>query len=603
MKSPELMSNKYISNLLRNIASAYLLKNENRFKIIAYENAATTVEHLNRELKDIWQEGKLAEVPTFGAALRSHLDEYFKTGKSTHFESILKDIPSSVFVLMKVPGIGPKKAYRLVTEFHLTNPDTVLADVKGKGVEDKIAQLDGFGKKSQQDILESIDQFDTHKDLRERMPLPYAHGMAMHIIEYLKKHKGIEQVDALGSMRRMVPTIGDIDLSVVADDTYADEIIEYFTKYPGKIAIDNAGDRKASIIVSPHIRVDLRIQDKASYGSMLQYFTGSKSHNIKLREFAIKKGYSLNEYGIKPVDHDKTKIKDERTRDGLQLFSDEKSFYNFLGLEYIPPEIREGTNEIETALKKEIPKLITVKDIKGDFHLHSSYDLKPSHDYGANTYVEIAQKAEQLGYSYVGFADHNPKFTDLSEKEIVEIMKKRKSDIETMFTKSKMNLSYFIGLEADILPDGRVALPEAAVDYVDFLIVSVHSSFGMDIEKMTERVLKALSFPKVKILGHPTGRLLGKREGYELKWQEIFEYTVKKHIAIEINSWPERLDLPDTLVREGKRYGVKYFINTDAHANEQMDNMLYGVSVARRGWLKKEDVINTSTLTQLKDWL
>lgn len=582
-------SNKEIAHLLRSIAAVYTLKKENIFKIIAYQNAATGVEHLTREIKDIWQDGRLDGVPGIGPSIRSSLDEYFTKGHSKHFESILKRVPATIFVLMKIPSIGPKKAFKLVTAFKLNDVKTVVHDLKNIAKDGRIAKLPTFGKKSEQDIIEAISRFENNSNKVDRMPLPYAFIIAEDIKKYLSQLKEVKRVDALGSLRRMVSTIGDVDLAVVADENYARKIVEYFIAYPKKIGLYNSGDKKASILVSPHIRVDLRVQEESSYGAMLQYFTGSKAHNVKLREYALTKGLSLSEYGIKDL---------KAKNPNIKKYASEEKFYSSLGLTYVPPELREGTWEIDMAKKNSLPKLVTAGDITGDLHLHSSYPLKPSHDAGINSYQEICAKAENLGYEYVGFADHNPKYSDLSEGEIVDLLKQRKAYIQ-----KNIKFPHFIGLEVDILPDGSLALPEEAIDCVDYLIVSIHSVFEMSVSDMTKRVLKALSHPKVKILGHPTGRLLGKREGFEMDWTKIFKFCSLNNIAIEINSWPQRLDLPDSLVYEAKNLGVKFVINTDAHENSQMENIFYGVSVARRGWCKKSDIINSLPFEKFKNWL
>lgn len=587
-------SNKEIARLLRNIAAVYLLKNKNRFRILAYENAATSVEHLSREIKDIWQDGKLTEVPGVGSSIASHLDEYFKKGVSRHFESVLKNIPSTVFLLMRVPTIGPKKAYKLVTSLKLFNEKTIYTDLKKAALNNRIADLETFGTKSQDDILEALELFESRKSKEKRMPLPYAHMIAQEVVEYLRHNLRVKRIDVLGSLRRMVSTIGDVDIAVVADDKDAQSIIEHFTKYPKRISVDSSGNKKASIIVSPYIRVDLRVQNEKSYGSMLQYFTGSKDHNIKLREYALGKGLSLSEYGIKKIKNKKSKIKTIE-------FPDEEKFYRYLGLSYIRPELREGTNEIQLAKQKSLPHLVEPSDIKGDLHIHSSYDLKPSHDLGRNSYEEIRAYAKKLHYDYVGFAEHNPKIGDLSKNEVITIMKKRAEYIRK--TCKGEGVHYFVGLEVDILPSGEIALPKEAFSYLDYMIVSVHSSFTMNRFDMTKRVLRALSYPKVKILGHPTGRLLQKREGYELEWDKVFSFCAEKKIAVEINAWPERLDLPDTLVRQAKDRGVTFVIDTDAHATYQMDNMPYGVSVARRGWCTKDDILNTKGYNEMKEWI
>ncbi len=585
-------TNQEISDLLRSVAAAYTLQNGNRFKIIAYEKAADSVEHLSRELYDLWQERKMNLIPGIGSSLQSSLDEYFQKGRSEHFEKVIGVIPAPVFPLMKVPSIGPKTAFKLVKALNLEKTNSIFEEIEKAAEKGLIAKIPTFGAKSQQEILDAIKRYKTSKNQETRMPLPYAHRMALEIISYLEQLPNVLQIDALGSLRRMSATIGDIDIAVAVKDGDIGDIVKHFLEYPKKITIDNAGEEKASIILPPNIRVDLRVQDISNYGSMLQYFTGNKAHNIKLREYAIKKGYSLSEHGIKDMKTEKTK-----------KYKDEESFYNFLGFQYVPPELRDGSDELEIAARHKIPQLVELQDIKGDMHTHSSYDLKPSHDFGANTYEQMVNQAEKLEYEYIGFADHNPKMSVLTKEEIITIMKKRKEYIESFFKNSTSKVRPFISLETDITPSGELALPEEAIEFVDYLVVSVHSSFQMNREDMTKRVLKALSYPKVKLLGHPTGRLLGKRNGYELYWDKIFQYASSKSIALEINSWPDRLDLPDILVKEARAIGVKFMINSDAHAVTDMLNLRYGISVARRGWATKNDIINTMPYNEFNEWL
>jgi len=612
----EQFSNKQVAQLLHNIATAQLLKGHNRFRIIAYEKAADAIESLSREIYDIWKEGKLMRVSGIGANIGQGLDEYFRNdGQSKHFDSIIEGIPSSVFLLMHVPGIGPKKAFKLVIHFKLVDEKTVIEDLKKIAKQGRIAELEGFGEKSERDIFQALEIFERKDKREERIPLAEATQIADEITKYMLKHELVKHVDVLGSLRRNVSTIGDIDIAIcVYESTYSkrdypenrdnpyERIVNHFLKYPGKRSIEAAGRAKASILATGNIRIDLRVQPKASYGSMLQYFTGSKAHNIQLREYALRKGYTLNEHGLSQI----TNNKSQDTK--RNQFENEEDLYSFLGLQYIPPEIREGSGEIELARKKKIPSLITLSDIKGDFHMHSDYDLQPSHDRGKNTYEEMMQKAQELGYAYIGFSEHNPKQKGLSDEDIITIMKKRKEHIDKLFTSIESNstmghLPYFIGCEVDILPSGDIALPSGAITYVDYLIVSLHSSFRMNREAMTKRVLKALSQPKVKIFGHPTARMLGKRDGVALDWDQIFSYVLEHNQALEINSGPPRLDLPDILVREGNEQGVKFIVNTDAHAVAHMNWMKYGVSVARRGWLEKSDVVNTWSLPKLKKWL
>lgn len=587
------LTNKHLAKLLRQVAAAYLLKNENRFKIIAYERAADTIDHLNQEVKDIWEDNKLFTIQGIGPSILSHIEDYFKKAEKSHLIKVIQRLPPSVFILMDIPGIGPKKAFKLTKALDLTNPETAIEDLKTACLAGKVATLENFGEKSQTEILNSINLFKKRVGKKERMPLPYAYSLAEDILSYLRKHPLVQKAEALGSLRRMTATIGDIDIAVKIKNlkpkvkSYKD-VIDYFIHYPNAISVVNAGDKKASIIVSGNQQIDLRVISKNAYGSMMQYFTGSKEHNIKLREYALKKGLSLSEYGIKRVKSPKSKV---------QSFNDEKSLYHFLDLDYIPPELREGTDEIRKAVKHELPKLIELKDIKGDFHIHSSYDLEPSHDLGANTYQEILQKAHQLNYEYVAFSDHNPSIGNHTNADIIKILKKRNDFIRQKLSK------FFISLEVDILPNGDLALPDEAIDYLDMMIVSIHSRFEMEKDAMTKRILKALECPKVKILGHPTGRLLDQREEIAADWERIFENCKNKDIALEINAYPKRLDLPDVLVRQAVEMGVKLVIDTDAHDIDGMEMMSYGAAVARRGFAKKTDIINTMSYNDVKRWL
>lgn len=588
-------TNQRVADLLRQVSAALLIKKENRFRIVAYDKAADVIEQMAKDIKEIWQEGKLDDVPGIGEAIQGHLDEYFKTGRVKHFEHVFKGIPAATFVLMHVPSLGPIRAYKLATTFGLENPKTAVKDLKKVAEAGKIAELESFGSKSQSLIIESLDRFSASAQSPSRMLMPYAAELADSVLEHLKKHPGVLRADVLGSLRRAVPTIGDIDIACIVPEDQIDAIIKHFTAYPGKIAVDNAGGKKASIILPPRIRVDLRLESAEGYGAMLQYFTGSKAHNIKLREYALDLGFSLSEWGIKKTSRASTEI---------MKFKTEEKFYEFLKLPWIPPEIREGTNEIDVARKGKLPNLIELTDIKGDLHIHSNYDLKPSHDRGANSFQEMIDKARELKYEYVGFSEHNPKQSGHTKQEIIDIMRRRKEHIDTtLHSRGAGGLPYFIGLEVDILPSGELALPEKAFDYVDYLVVSIHSSFTMSKDEMTKRVKTALLFPKVRIFGHPTARLLMKRDGIDLRWDEIFDVAKKQNIALEINSSPDRLDLPDSLIRDGLKYGLKFAVDTDAHAALHMDGMKYGVSVARRGWLEKKEVVNTLPHDTLKKWL
>jgi len=597
------LSNLQIAELFRKMAAAYQILDENRFKIIAYERAADSIEHLTSEVKDLWDDKKLSEIPGAGPAIVGHLDELFRTGRVKHFESTMSRVPEAVFPLLSIPGVGPKKAYKLVNELNLKNEKNAVQDLEKAVKAHKIAPIEGFGEKSEDDILQNIKTYHKGAIKEKRILLFEADHISDDVIKFLTKHQGVKRVDVLGSLRRKVATIGDIDIAIMTDKPK--EAIAYFCTYPHKKIIEQ-GSTGASILMHNGRQVDLRVQDAKSYGAMLQYFTGSKNHNIKLRTYALTKSMSLSEYGIK-MSGQKTENRKQKA-EFILPFDTEEKFYKYIGLDWIPPELREDHGEVEAAIQHKLPKLVEISDLKGDLHLHTSYDLETSHDLGVNTIEEVLDHAHTLGYDYIGVSDHNPSTGNHSDSEIVQIMKKRKEfyveQSEKWNAKHKNPIRVFIMLEVDIKPDGTLAFPEEAFPYVDCIISSIHSSFALPKSDMTKRIVSALkAHPKVKILGHPTGRLLGKREGYEADWHEIFTLCKEHDIALEINASPYRLDLPDALVYDAKKIGCMFVINTDAHGVLDMEMMKYGVSVARRGWVQKDDIINSFGYNDIKKWL
>ena len=586
------MSNLEIAKLLRNVATAYVIKDENKFKfqLLAYQKASETIAGLNGELFDYYRNNKLDLLPGIGPTIKSHLVELFKTGKVKHFDWVLSKIPKSVYILTEIPTFGPKKAFRLVNEFELNNPNTVLKDLSSLAREGKIAKLEGFGQKSQDDIIRAINEFKMGVGKTTRMTLPYAFETAEKLLEYLRNEKYIEKVEALGSLRRKASTVGDIDIAIATKEPK--KTIEYFISYPFKERVIEKGDISASILVTGGRQIDLLIQPFNAFGSLLQHFTGSKNHNVSLREYALKKGLSLSEYGIKNL---KSKNKN------LKKFSSEESFYKEIGLQWIPPEIREDMGEIELAAHHKLPKLIELKDIKGDFHIHSNFPIEPSHDLGQSSMEDMLSKAKELEYEYLGFSEHNPSQSKHTSEQIYKILLKRNEHIEQLKLTSK-NVRVFKLLEVDILPNGSLAIDNRSLDLLDAVIVSIHSVFNMDREKMTDRILKGLSNKKAKILAHPTGRLLTERNGYDLDWERIFKFCAENNKALEINSWPQRLDLPDILVKSAIDNKVKLVINSDSHATDHMNLQKYGVFVARRGWATKNDIINTMTYNKISEW-
>ena len=594
-------TNQEIADLLHRVSAAYEILDKDQFRVSAYDKAAFSIEHATSEVKDYWDEKRLEEIPGVGRGIALYLDELFRKGKVHHFESLFSKLPPAMFIFLKIPGIGAKTAYALAKNLKIKNERNALSLLKKAAQKGKIRDIENFKEKSEENILKGIEQLEKGERKTTRMLLPYADTLAREIISYLKDIPEVLQADCLGSLRRMVSTVGDIDLAIAT--TNPKKVMEHFFKFSQIKQVLNRGEELLGrVVLFSGQQVDIRLSSPQSYGAMLQYFTGSKAHNIALREYALKKGFSLSEYGIK-----KTGKKGK-----LEKFCNETDFYNYLGMDCIPPEIREDTGEIRAAVNKSLPILVETKDIKGDFHLHSNFPIEPSHDLGESNPLQMIGTAEVMGYEYLGFSEHNPSFSKHTNNQIINILKRKKgyfdqlkysSEKENNKRTNKLPIKIFNGLEIDIKPNGELSIPDKGFDYLDYAIVSIHTSMSMSRSQMTQRVIKGLSHPKAKIFGHPTGRKLNQREGYELDWEKIFDFCLKNNKILEISSWPERLDLPDFLVREAVKRGVKMIINSDAHSSDQMGLMPYGVSVARRGWAEKDNIVNTLNLNKISDIL
>ncbi|MDO8498340.1 MAG: DNA polymerase/3'-5' exonuclease PolX [bacterium] len=584
-------TNGQIAKKLREVAAAYTIKRGNLFQIRAYENAAATVEHATSELHDLWEEERLEQIPGIGKSLRSHLEELFTTGKVKHWEEIKKSIPQGFFEVLGLSGIGPKIAWEL-SKLGVKDRE----DLREKLESGSLVKA-GFSEKLALKILISLK--NNSKAKSDRMLLPYAFTQAQKVLDYLKKSPEVEQAEVLGSLRRMVATVGDLDFAVASNNPQ--KISNYISEMPGAAQVLDQGERKVSLLTNFGLRLDFLIADPQSFGALLQHFTGSKAHNIHLRTLAEHKGFSLSEYGIRKVKTRNSKVKSEGQNSKVIPTKTEKEFYQLLGMDIPPPEIREDNGEIEAALKHQLPKLVEIKDINGDLHLHDSFDIEPSHDLGENDLSEIVQKGKSLGYKYIGISDHSPSLKKHSPRQIVDLIKKHKKLIEQQ-NYSYKSIRVLNLLEVDILLDGTLSVPEEGLKELDFVIASVHSVHDMPKVRMTKRLLKALENPYVKVLGHPTNRLIEKRPESDIDWEVIFKLAASKGVALEINASPDRLDLPDQLVRMAKSLGVKFVINTDAHEVAGMENMFFGVAVARRAWLTKEDVINSWEWTRFARW-
>jgi DNA polymerase (family 10) len=583
-------TNEDVAKILRNVAAAYTIQNEAkyRFQILAYQKAADSIEATTTEIKDLIKDNALDKLDGVGTSIKGHISELFEKGHLQYFDSILEKVSPAVFPLLDIPSFGPKKAFKIVNAFNLSEPKSVIDDVYKLGKEGKIAPLDGFGEKSQSDIIRAIDEYKIGKTNSARMILATANEISNTMLTYLKKDKSVLQAYTLGSLRRMKSTTGDIDIAVSSNNPTA--VLDHFNAYPYKDRIIERGDITSSIILSGNKQIDLMVLKPEMMGSLLQHFTGSKEHNVHLREYALKKGFSLSEKGIK-------------MRDGtLKTFDNEEKFYNFLGLDFVPPELRENQGEIEAAIVHKLPKLVDLKDIKGDFHIHSNYPVEPSHDLGHDSMQKMIDRAVELNYEYIGFSEHNPSVGNHTNEQIFSILQKRLEKIEQLRMNNK-NIHIINLLEIDILANGNLALDDKSLELIDMAIVSIHSSFKTPKEEMTKRILSGLSHPKAKIFAHPSGRLINSRNPYEVDWKKLFTYVLQNNKALEINSWPTRLDLPDTLVKEAKEMGIRFVIDTDSHAVSHMENMPYGVAVARRGWCEKKDILNTLPYGKLAEWI
>lgn len=572
------LTNQEVANLLRNVATALTLKKANAFQVRAYDNAADSIEHSTADIQDLWEEGTLDSVPGIGKGLLEHLEELFKTGTVKHFESLTRQFPAVIYELIKIPGIGPKTAQELAEK------GVKSIENLEKKLDDGSLVKDGFSEKIAEKIKLGVAEF---KGLGNRILLPIAGEQADKIVEYIKQDPEVVEADFLGSLRRRVVTVGDLDFAASSKDP--SKTIGHFTKMPGVRQIISQGENKAMVVLSNGMHSDLLVGEPKSYGALLQHFTGGKNHNIHLRTLAEKKGFSLSEKGVKELKTGK-----------IIPIKKESELYDLLGMDTPDPEIREDTGEIEAALKHQLPKLVTLDDIKGDMHLHSNFPMEPSHGPGANSMEEIINKAISLKYDFVGLSDHSPGFTKNSKEKIIKLIETRTKYIQNL-KKSNKSVRVLNGLEIDILTDGSLSVPDEALKTLDYSVAGVHSAHKMPKDEMTKRIMKALRNPYLKILAHPTGRILNQRQSYDADWPEIFKYCAANKKLLEVNSFPNRLDLRDDLIRQAKELGCKFVIDTDAHDISQMDNMEYGVSLARRGWLEDKDVVNVWDWKKVKE--
>jgi DNA polymerase (family 10) len=568
------MKNQELAKIFNDMAR-FLEMEGVAFKPYAYQRAALSLEGLNQDVSEIYRNGgtkALLEIPGIGKAIADHIEEYLKTGKIKHYEEFKKKLPLKLDELVRVEGMGPRKAKILFQKLGVKN----LKDLEKAAKAHKIAPLFGFGEKTEKNILQGLEFVKRDKGrflIQEILPT------ARNVLEKLKSLKEVDQISLAGSVRRRKETIGDVDILVVSKKPA--KVMDFFVKLEGVEKIWGKGGTKASIRMREGFDIDLRVVPKESYGSALQYFTGNKDHNIITRKIAIEKGLKLSEYGI---------FKGKKMIAGKT----EEDVYKAIGLPYIEPELRENEGEIEAALKNELPKIIGYKDIKGDLHCHSNWDG------GENSIEQMCQAAMDLGYEYIGISDHT-KFlrieNGLDEKQLLEEHEEIKK-INEKFKKQGKNFRVLHGCEANILNDGSIDIKDEVLEKLDYVIAGVHSTLKMEKKEMMARIEKAMRNKNVDILAHPTGRIVGQRDEYQIDFDKILKIAKETGTILEINS-SSRLDLRDLYIRRAKNEGVKMIINTDAHEKSQLNFMEYGISQARRGWAEKKDIINTNSVEGL----
>jgi DNA polymerase (family 10) len=572
-------TNQEIANLFYRIANILDIQGEIVFKVVAYRRAADAIEHLGRDVRAIWNGDpkNLREIPGIGKEISEKIDEILRTGELAYYKKISKGVPPGIFDLLQIPDVGPKTVARLWNELKITD----VAKLEKAARAGKLRALKGFGAKSEEKILAGIEQ-QRRKKSSTRVLLGVAYPFAQSIIAALRASCGdaIHDIAPAGSLRRMKPTIGDLDILVASDDP--EKIIDAFVHLPIAREINAQGSTKASIIAQNGMQVDLRVLEAKHWGAALQYFTGSKEHNIALRNLALAQGLSLSEWGFK-------RVKDEK-----EIFAPrEEDVYEKLGLQWIPPELREATNEIELAQKnRQMPRLIELKDLKADLQLHSNWSD------GSFTIEQMAEAARARGLHYIAVTDHSQGL-GIARGLTPERLKQQWQEIDALNKKWK-DFQVLKSIELEIRADGSLDFPDELLAQFDLVLVSTHSTLKQTREKITARVIRALQNPYVDIFAHPTGRLINAREESALDLEEVFRVAKETGTFVEIDGAPERLDLDDVRVRRAREVGTQIVIDSDAHSPDGFDGLFYGVAMARRGGLEAKDVMNTLEWKELR---
>lgn len=567
--------NSDVATIFNKVADLLEIEGENQFRVRAYREAARTVSGHSKSVAEMVEDGEdLSELPGIGKDLASQIQEIVETGTLSRLQELEKQSQPELRELLGVPGLGRERIQELNEKLGVSN----LQDLEEAAREHKIRELPGFGKKTEENILEGIEQ---GRKREGRTKLSVAEESARSLEEYLNGLEAVEEAAVAGSYRRRRDTVGDLDTVVCSEQN--EEVMDRFVEYEDVEEVLSQGETRSSVVLRSGLQVDLRVVPRESYGTALLYFTGARAHHLALRDLALKRDLKFSEYGL---------FEDEENQIAGET---EEEVYEALGFLYIEPELRENRGELEAAQEGKLPDLVSLDDIRGNLHAHTSFTD------GRNSLEEMAQAAKDRGYDYLAITDHSRRLTmtgGLDEKRLREQMK----EIERL-NDSLKGITLLKGIEVDILEDGSLDLPDEVLEELDLVVCSVHHKLNLSEKKQTERVLKALENPNVNVLAHPTGRMIGEREPYDLDIERVMDAAKENGCFLELNANPDRLDLNDIHCKMAKEMGVKLSIATDAHSISDLDNMRFGIGQARRGWLEKKDIINTRTVRQLEKLL
>jgi DNA polymerase (family 10) len=564
-------SNAEVAEILSEIAELLSIKGD-RYRSRAYAMASQRIRGLLMDVEKLKERGSLKDIPGVGESISQVIVDYLERGEVPVLEKLRESLPMGVIEMMELEGIGPKSAMRLNKELGITSLDLLEKGAKNH----EIRELRGFGEKKEENILVAIEAYRARQS---RFLLGEVLPVIRDILHYMFESDAVSRVEMAGSARRRMETVGDLDLLVSSNKPRV--VTDHFIDMPWTRRIIQEGETKSTVILDRQLQVDLRLIPPGAYGAALQYFTGSKEHNVKLRTLAIQEGYKLSEYGL--FDRETNELVEAET---------EEAIYRRMGMPWIPPELRENRGEIEAALEDRLPKLVDLEDIRGDLHVHTSWSE------GRGSIREMAIKAIEMGWEYIAITDHS-KALGVANGLDEGRLRKQIKEIESL-NEGMDNFTILTGIECDIMADGSMDLPNSVLWDLDWVVGSVHSGMRQDEDVMTNRLLKAIHNPYINVIGHPTGRLIQKRRPYRFNSEEVFTASAEQGVMMEINAYPNRLDLNDTNSRSAASYGVKLAIGSDSHDTSQMEFLPMGVGVARRGWLEKEDIVNTLKVDEVK---